>query len=147
MLVALVPTQSVVAKADVLSEKPLYLAWVGPALLFGGGLSWVHAQLAFRSVPRRALVAAVLALAVLATLEVRRRAEGWRTPRSLWADAVQKAPTSSRAWNNLATALRDESLGSALLAARRSVELDPSNGIALSNLANLEVLCPRGCSE
>ena len=56
----------------------------------------------------------------------------------------RKAPQSSRAWNNLASALRTESLGEALQAARRSVALDPSNSVALANLANLEVLCPRG---
>ena len=145
VLTALLPTHSVIARADVLSEKPLYLAWVGPALFLGGGLAWAWSRLALRPVRRWTAAAVLGAQAALATAEIRERVSVWRSPQSLWADAVRKAPQSSRAWNNLASALRTDSLEDALRAARRSVELDPSNPVALANLANLEVLCPRGC--
>jgi protein O-mannosyl-transferase len=145
VLTALLPTHSVIARADVLNEKSLYLAWVGPALFLGGGLAWVWSRLALRPVRRWAAAVVLGALAAFATVEIRERVTVWRSPQSLWADAVRKAPQSSRAWNNLASALRTDSLEDALRAARRSVELDPSNPVALANLANLEVLCPRGC--
>jgi len=117
---------------------------VGPALFLGGGLAWGWSRLAGQFPLRWVAGAAIGALVVLAIAEVRERVATWRTPQALWADAVRKAPQSSRAWNNLASALRTESLGEALQAARRSVALDPSNSVALANLANLEVLCPRG---
>jgi protein O-mannosyl-transferase len=146
VLTALLPTHSVIARADVLTEKPLYVAWVGPALFLGGGLAWVWSRLALQPVRRWAAAAVLGGLAVFATAEIHERVMVWRSPQSLWADAVRKAPRSSRAWNNLASALRTDSLEDALRAARRSVELDPSNPVALANLANLEVLCPRGCT-
>jgi hypothetical protein len=143
--VALLPTQSFVAKADVVTEKPLYLAWVGVALLIGGGSATAFGWLERVAWARPALAGAGACLAVLAGAAVQRRVATWNDPVALWADATRKAPRSSRAWNNLGNALRVDDPRQALLAVRHSLALDPSNHHALSNLINLEALCPSGC--
>ena len=37
-LIALLPTNSVLTKSDLVTEKPLYLAWVGPSMALGWAL-------------------------------------------------------------------------------------------------------------
>jgi protein O-mannosyl-transferase len=143
---ALLPTQSLVAKADVVTEKPLYLAWVGVAFLVGGTLAGAFERRERSPWSQPVLVAAVIVLAVVAASEVDERVAMWNDPVALWADATRKAPRSSRAWNNLGNALRMEDPQRALLAVRHSLALDPSNHRALANLINLEALCPSGCA-
>jgi hypothetical protein len=142
----LAPTQSFLMKADVVTEKPLYLAWVGVALFLGGCLAGAMERLRGQAGLRLAAGAAIVALALTAGVAVQRRVEVWRDPVRLWTDATMKAPRSSRAWNNLGNALRVEAPDLAIAALRRSVALDPSNPYALSNLASMEALCPFGCS-
>lgn len=136
-LAALLPTHSIVARLDVVTEKPLYLAWVGPALLLGdlagrarrraGGIVWVG-------------VAAVLALSGVACA---RRVAVWQDPRALWTDAVKKAPRSARAWNNLgqAQAVAGDT-PRARAAFQQALRLDPDDVTARRNLARLSADSP-----
>jgi hypothetical protein len=144
--VTLAPTQSLVLKADVVTEKPLYLAWVGVSLLLGGLLTRAFDAARPWGWVRPAACIAAVAAALVSGAAVHHRVHVWSDPVLLWRDATAKAPHSSRAWNNLGNALRIEAPREAIAALRRSLSLDPSNPYASANLANLEALCPTGCS-
>ena len=143
---ALLPTQSLLAKADVVTEKPLYLAWFGAALLAGEALAGAAARVGASRPTRLVLVLGLGGAAWLAGRAVQERVHVWSDPVLLWTDATRKAPGSSRAWNNLGNALRTRAPDRALLAVRRSLDLDPSNRRALANRDTLEALCPAGCA-
>lgn len=117
-LVAFLPTHSIVAKLDPVTAKPLYLAWVGPALLAGA--------LAAR-VPRRREILTALGFAILAGgIQSAKRVEVWQDPLRLWTEAVDRAPGSARAWNNLGMARFERGdLDGADLALARALEIDP----------------------
>jgi len=60
----------------------------------------------------------------------------WHDSESLWTDAVEKAPASAVAWENLGGALAVEKrYGEAILPLARAVELDPGRIDARTNLA------------
>ncbi len=140
-LVALVPTHTVLARADVVTERALHLAWVGPAIGLGAALGWMIAR--SRSTPARALLAsAVVASALGVTRAVHARIRVWSDPRALWTEAVARAPGSVRAWNNLGLVLLETDPRAAARALRRAAELSPADPQLLSTLAVLETLCP-----
>ncbi len=141
-LIALAPTHSLLARADPIGERALYLAWFGPAVLLGDAI----ARLASRA-PARALSAAALLVALGAGFAAA-RVRVWSDERLLWADAVAKAPASARAWNNLGMAyfvhdeyeLAREALG-------RALAIDPQHPRAAENLRQLELACGRRCQR
>ncbi len=142
VLVALLPTSSFIARADPVSERALYFAWVGPALALGDALArWrEHA-------PRLATAATALLLAFAAASSFA-RVRVWSDERALWRDAVAKAPASSRAWNNLGMAyVAREEWEPANAALRRALALDPANGKALENLHALGLVCGAPCAK
>jgi protein O-mannosyl-transferase len=141
----LLPTQSFLLKADAVTEKPLYLAWVGVALLGGSLLAGAFERLRRLPGARLVLAAALGCFALGAGVSVGQRVETWADPVRLWGDATRKAPGSSRAWNNLGNALAARSPDQALFALRRSLAIDPFNRHALANLDRLEALCPSAC--
>jgi len=142
-LVALLPTNSIIAKIDLVTEKPLYLAWVGIAMALGAGV----AAMANGAVDRKTRTA-TLAMTVLFAMVCASwwRASLWRDPVSLWTDAVAQAPQKSRCWNNLGMAYlvarRD---AEAVAAFQQSVMLDPLNESARTNLYTAQTLCGSGC--
>jgi tetratricopeptide (TPR) repeat protein len=137
---ALLPTNSLLAKIDLVTEKPLYLAWVGPSLAIGAGLSAL--------IKRRAAIGAVAAALVVCTLAVAsfRQASLWRDPIRLWQDATAKAPNKSRCWNNLGMAyLTAERDADAVAAFERALRLDPDDTYASTNLETARLLCGPAC--
>ena len=144
-LLALVPTNSLIAKVDLVTEKPLYLAWAGPSILLGmllagPAISWTHerstSELAERAVVRTAgghwarWVAATALLCAWA-LCVPARVRIWSDARLLWGDSVRKAPDRARAWNNLGLALWTEGEDrEAARAFEESLRLDPGRSSA-----------------
>jgi hypothetical protein len=99
-LLWLAPTGWLVPRGDPASERQLYLAVAGPAWLAGRWLvAWAGAARG-----RRAAVAGLL-LALGAGFAARSLV--YRDELTFWADAVAKAPGSSRAWNNLGVALAE----------------------------------------
>jgi tetratricopeptide (TPR) repeat protein len=140
-LIALVPTHTLLARADVVTDRSLHLAWVGPAIGIGALLGrFVRTG---RSPQVRVLLAsAALAFAVLATRAVHRRVEVWSDPRALWTEAIRHSPGSARAWNNLGLVLLERDPREAARALRRAAELSPADPQLLSTLAVLETLCP-----
>jgi len=115
--VALLPTNSVLPRLDVVNDRHLYLALVGPAVIVAHlvacrarGIRWA------------ALAAIVLLGGTLTVL----RNEDYRTEVSLWEATAGTSPRKARVWNNLGYAYeqagrRDE----AILAYDRALELDP----------------------
>jgi len=140
-LIALVPTHTLLARADVVTDRSLHLAWVGPAIGIGALLGrFVRTG---RSPQVRVLLAsAALAFVVLATRAVHRRVEVWSDPRALWTEAIRHSPGSARAWNNLGLVLLERDPREAARALRRAAELSPADPQLLSTLAVLETLCP-----
>ena len=139
-LLALLPTNSILAKADLVTEKPLYLAWVGPAIALGATVPALVRFTANRATRRVLLGAAgfVLCAAVGASIW---RASLWRDPVALWTDAVAKAPHKSRCWNNLGMAhLAVHREADAIAAFQRAVLLDPANEHASLNLVAARAL-------
>jgi hypothetical protein len=143
-LIALLPTNSILAKPDLVTEKPLYLAWVGPAIALGSTVP-VLVRFAANRATRRVLLGAaglVLCAAVGASIW---RASLWRDPVALWTDAVAKAPYKSRCWNNLGMAnLAAHREAEAIAAFQRAVFLDPANEYASLNLVTARALHTTG---
>ena len=99
MLLALAPSNSFVWRLDPVGVRPLYLASVGPELL---AAALVGAALTARPPAfGRAVLAGALALAGALGSSLVVRNTLYRSPVALWEDAVQKAPRSARAKNNL----------------------------------------------
>lgn len=145
-LVALLPTNSLLPKIDLVTEKPLYLAWVGPAIAIGYGASILLARVRTRS-RRWPAVAAGAVLLCLCAAASAWRVSVWSDPTHLWLDATRKAPEKSRCWNNLGmahfTAGRDVE---AHCAFQTALHLDPTNELAAENLVRVELLCGQNCS-
>ena len=135
ILIALAPTHGLIARRDLVTERQLYLAWVGPSLLAGGFWTFLRRS-------SGAPMAAVVGVAILlgAGWACLRRAELWRDEVRLWSDTVRKAPNSALAWNNLGAARRDAGdIPAAATAFRRAIALDPSDRTPRFNLLALEL--------
>jgi len=140
-LLALVPTHTLLARADTVTDRSLHLAWVGPAIALGALLAGLVSRA--RNPRARALAGAtLLAIAVLAAQAVRARVHVWSDPRALWTEAVTRAPGSARAWNNLGLVLLEQEPRAATAALRRAVALSPADPRLLSTLVLMESLCP-----
>jgi tetratricopeptide (TPR) repeat protein len=128
----LAPTNSFLPRLDVVNDRQLYLALLGPAWLAGLGVAALAAR-------RRALAAAAAgtALVALGAATVARNAV-YRDEVAFWQDVVAKSPGNARAHGNLGYALalagRDAEAEQALW---RAIELDPGNARAGVNLALL----------
>lgn len=133
-LVALLPTSGALAKLDLVTEKPLYLAWLGPSLCCGALVAWAR-----RRAGRVALGAAAALVLVMAGASAR-RVVIWQDARTLWADAVAKAPDNARAWSNLgkAHALHHQPRP-ARAAFLQALRLDPEDVVVRQNLARLSL--------
>jgi len=138
-LVALAPTHSLVAKLELVTEKPLYLAWVGPALALGALAAEVAAS---RRVAVRGVAVVLVALTLAAgVVYVRRRTVLWSDARLLWAEAVAGAPLDAGAWNNLGFAhLQAGDDHEAVRAFCRALALDPGSILTRENLSLLRIL-------
>jgi len=102
-LVALTPSSSIVPIDDVVAEHRAYLASAGLLItVFTAGDALLRGM--FRGEPGR--IRALLAAAVLAALggALHARARVWSSDHTLWTDAVEKNPSSARAWANLGRA-------------------------------------------
>lgn len=125
----LAPTNSLLARLDVVNDRQLYLALFGPA--------WLVGQLIARLRQRAWL--AVLPLALLLALGTGARNRVYATEVTFWQDVLAKSPHNVRAWNNLGMGLalaceRD----AALHAFQEAINRDPDYVQPQINLALLE---------
>jgi len=135
ILIALAPTHGLIARRDSISERHLYLAWVGPSFLAGS--LWMALRRA-STLRMASFVGGLLLLGAGWTSQ--RRANLWRDEVRLWTDTVSKAPRSALAWNNLGAARRDAGdVPGAAAAFRHAIDLDPLDRKPRFNLLALEM--------
>jgi tetratricopeptide (TPR) repeat protein len=124
----LAPTNSILARADAVNDRQLYLASLGPLALAG---------LAIALMPRWRAAAVLVLAAVLGAATVARNLD-YRSEVALWSDTVRKSPGSARAWNNLGYAYQLEGRREEARAAyQRALALDPEDLKARINLQGL----------
>jgi hypothetical protein len=128
--------------SDVMVEHRMYLAMPGVALVTGATFAW-----AVRQWQRPALLLGAAAMMLLATLTFSRN-EVWRTPLSLWLDALVKSPGKARVYVNVGTALHfEERLDEAITYYCKALAIDPQNKRAQVNLNRaLEERVARGAA-
>lgn len=131
-LLGLGATSSVIPNSQLAQEQRTYVSLAGAttaACVLAWGLFGRAARI--RS-------ACVLALAGALAWGTAQRNAVWRSPESLWRDAVAKSPDSARAQTNLGVALADQGRrDEALRHYRRALQLDPRSFCALNNLGNV----------
>jgi len=124
----LAPTNSLLARADAVNDRQLYLASIGPLALAG---------LAIALLPRWRAGVLVAAAAILFAATVARN-QDYRSEVALWSDTARKSPGSPRAWNNLGYAYQLEGRREqARDAYERALALDPQDLKARINLQGL----------
>jgi len=134
----LAPTNSLVARLDLVNDRQWYGALVGPALLAGLGIEALARRLAARTgIASPAAIAVALALVLVATLGIatHRRNRVYRDEVVFWRDVIAKSPGNARAFNNLGIALAERcDREGAVGAWRRALALDPGYVRAAVNL-------------
>lgn len=121
--------ESTIVPLEMVFEHRMYLPSVGLAGLAGLGLH----RLARARLRPAAFVLAVLSVSGLMAATIA-RVPTWRTPTTLYEQAVRTAPGAARAWTNLATAYEGENrTAEAIAAYTRALELDPARAIAYLN--------------
>ncbi len=125
----LLPTNSLLARLDLVNDRQWYGALLGPALLLA---------LSLERLARRTRVGAQLALAVLVLvggITTHRRNDVYRDEITFWNDVIDESPHNARAFNNLGIALAEHcDLPGAEHAWRRALELDSGFVRAAVNL-------------
>lgn len=136
----LAPTNSLLARLDLVNDRQLYVALAGPALL----LAALIRRLATRQ--RALAVVTFVAVLCLTGLATHLRNEVYRDEVTFWRDVVGRSPHNARAFNNLGVALADQcDLLRAEQAWRRALKLDPGYTRAAVNLRLLgEGVLPEG---
>ncbi len=132
-LLWLAPTNSLLARLDLVNDRQLYAALLGPALLLAAA---IH-RLGVRD-PRFA-TAALAPVLMLAGLATHLRNDVYRDEVGFWRDVIAQSPHNARAFNNLGTALAAEcDLRRAEAAWRRALDLDPAYVRTAVNLQLLD---------
>jgi hypothetical protein len=130
----LAPTNSLIARLDVVNDRQLYLAIVGPGWLLGLACA---AVLQRRSRSWRTAAVALLTATLLVGTVFRNRV--YANEVVFWEDVVKKSPHNARAANNLGMAYAlDCQQQAALRAFRLAERLDESAYRAAVNRALLE---------
>jgi hypothetical protein len=150
-LIALSPSNSLLARIDVANDRQLYLAAVP---LYGAlALVWVRSPgtgMAGLQHSSGRLLMALLVGVLLAATVLRNR--DYRSETAYWGAVLARDDANARAWNNLGFALEHEApidLPGAAMAYRRALALDPAD---YKSQHNLQQLCrrhglPAACDE
>lgn len=139
-LLWLAPTNSLLARLDLVNDRQLYVALAGPALLLAAAIR----RLAIRQ--RGLAVGAFIAVLALTGLATHLRNEVYRDEAAFWRDVVSRSPHNARAYNNLGIALADQcDLPRAEQAWLRALALDQGYMRAAVNLRLLrDGVLPKG---
>ncbi len=136
-----VPTNSLIPRLDLLSERNLYLGSVG--LLLMAVLTGTYITQCLSSLLRRDRMVRIgvgafsLALVVLLCLATNARNHLYRDAVLLWSDAVQKSPYKARPHNNLGHAYTQQGKWDlAIEEFRIALMLKPDYPLAQQNLRN-----------
>lgn len=137
-LVLLLPT-SLIPRADLLSERNLYPAFVGLALvtvvLASRFVKWLMRFVPHPRLVRLAATSGAIGLILVLCLCTYQRNLVYQDEISLWSDTIQKSPNKARAHNNLghAYAMQDN-WEMATEKFRMAARLDPDYALAQKNL-------------
>lgn len=119
-LLSLLPTNGAIARLDPASERHLYLALLGPAVLVCHGLAI--------AVSRRSLVRVGSALCLALAVATLLRIHDYRSESALWEATARRSPDKPRVWNNLGYAYLVEGRPELARAALdRALALDPDD--------------------
>lgn len=130
-LLLLLPTNGLIARADPASERHLYLALLGPAVLL---CHWLASNAAPRVMIRLG-AALCLALATATLLRI----HDYRSESALWEATARRSPDKPRVWNNLGYAYLVEGRPDlARPALSKALRLDPDYLRAQLNLERAE---------
>jgi tetratricopeptide (TPR) repeat protein len=123
----LLPTNGPLARYDLVNDRQLYLAIIGPALIAGVALARLR--------PPRAGTVAAAALAVLLGVATFVRNLDYASEIALWDATVRASPGKARAWNNLGYAWQHAGDAERARAAyERALAADPAYDKARANL-------------
>jgi tetratricopeptide (TPR) repeat protein len=133
-LLLLLPTHSLIPRADLASERHFYLAALGLYWMIAVALASLPA---LRPAPR--WIGMVAGLALLGMLFTTQRNADYRDEISLWRATATRSPHKARVWNNLgyAHALAGQT-EPARAAFRETLRLDPKHARAARNLNALD---------
>jgi len=138
--VTLLPTNSLIALEDLVSDRWLYLPSVGFAILMGYAASWVYQTL----VAGRGRAGQIFFFFLCALLvefygfSTVLRNFAWTSDRTLWEDTLAKSPQKARPHDSLGMALALEGrLDEAQKSLQRAIDLAPRGGQAYLNLGYL----------
>jgi protein O-mannosyl-transferase len=127
VLLHLLPTNSLLPRLDLASERHLYLPMAGLCWGAGAGLQALASRRGLR--PLALALCAALGLLTLA------RNGDYATEVTLWEATVARSPLKPRPHNNLGFAYELEGrIGEAEREYRKALELDPAYGLAQRNL-------------
>jgi protein O-mannosyl-transferase len=137
----LLPTNSVIPRLDLLSERNFYLASIGlllTAVLIGAYITqWFSRVLRRARMVQFGVGAVSLALVVLLGFTTNARNDLYRDAILLWSDAVQKSPGKARPHNNLGHAYAEHGEWNlAIEEFRIALTLQPDYPLAQRNLRN-----------
>jgi tetratricopeptide (TPR) repeat protein len=122
--IALLPTNSLIARLDVVNERQLYLAALPLYAL--PALAWDRVWLGSHRPPLG--IMALLVGVLLAATVLRNR--DYHTETAFWASVLARDAGNARAWNNFGYALEQEQperFAEALAAYQHAIALDPSD--------------------
>ena len=126
-LLQLVPTNGLIARYDLVNDRELYLALVGPALIAGVVLARLR--------PPIAGTLAAAALVVLLGVATLVRNLDYASEIALWEATVRASPAKARPWNNLGYAWQQAGdRDRARAAYERALQVDPGYDKARANL-------------
>lgn len=139
--ICLLPTNSVIPRFDILSERNLYLPSIGIFLAVAALLDAAVAKLSSaRPALARTLIRSLCVLvgvALMLTTVIRNRV--YSNQVTFWSDAVRKSPIKARTHNNLGYALYEAGeLDAALREFRVALSLDPESSSAREFETDLE---------
>jgi len=127
----LLPTNSLLPRADIANDRQLYLAMIGPALVVAASLCHYLGK------PKAAFAGLVLVLLLGGTTLLRN--QDYRTEVSLWRETASDSPHKARVWNNLGYAYRlAGDTVQARQAYQKALSLDPQDIQARANLMSLD---------
>jgi tetratricopeptide (TPR) repeat protein len=135
--ITLSPTNSLIALEDLVCDRWLYLSIVGYAALLALAAGWIfQKRVEARGRAGRIVFFALCALVVeLYGFTTLLRNFDWTSPRTLWEDAVAKAPRNARAYTSLGVALVSQGrLEEGARRFRQAIALEPRGGQAYLNL-------------
>jgi Flp pilus assembly protein TadD len=136
-IITLLPTNSVIALDDLVSDRWLYLSLVGYAVLLAMAVNWIFQKQVEPGDRARKIVFFFLCALMIEFygFSTLLRNFAWTNPITLWEDAVSKSPQKARTLNALGAALAERGrLEEASQILFQAIALEPRGGQAYLNL-------------